>query len=105
MPHDQAALTVSFDGDTGELVLLDQTLLPGEVRYLRLTEPEQVREAIYNLRVRGAPAIGVAAAYGASLGPCRSPAAEVTGIARDFLAATSLLKAARPTAVNLAWAL
>ena len=55
-----AALTVRFDGETGELVLLDQTALPGDVRYLRLTEPEQVREAIYNLRVRGAPAIGVA---------------------------------------------
>ena len=100
-----AALTVRFDGETGELVLLDQTALPGDVRYLRLTEPEQVREAIYNLRVRGAPAIGVAAAYGAYLGACRSPAADVPGICRDFRAASSLLKASRPTAVNLAWAL
>jgi len=102
---EDAALTVRFDGEAGELVLLDQTVLPGEVRYLRLTEPEQVREAIYNLRVRGAPAIGVAAAYGAYLGACRSPAADVPGISLDFQAASSLLKASRPTAVNLAWAL
>jgi methylthioribose-1-phosphate isomerase len=102
---DDAALTVRFDGEAGELVLLDQTALPNDVRYLRLTEPEQVREAIYNLRVRGAPAIGVAAAYGAYLGARRSPAADVPGISRDFQAASSLLRAARPTAVNLAWAL
>ena len=73
------AATVRFDAQAGELVLLDQTLLPGEVRYLRLTQPEEVREAIFNLRVRGAPAIGVAAAYGAYLGACRSRAADVTG--------------------------
>ncbi|MGA2381074.1 MAG: S-methyl-5-thioribose-1-phosphate isomerase [Spirochaetia bacterium] len=99
------AVTVRFDAQADELVLLDQTLLPGEVRYLRLTQPEEVREAIYNLRVRGAPAIGVAAAYGAYLGAFRSRATDVPGIARDFQAASDLLKAARPTAVNLAWAL
>ena len=99
-----AAFTVNFDGQAGELVLLDQTLLPGEVRYLRLTEPDQVREAISSLRVRGAPAIGVAAAYGAYLGACRSRAADAPGIEKDFLAACAMLKAARPTAVNLAWA-
>jgi methylthioribose-1-phosphate isomerase len=99
------AVTIRFDEPAGELVLLDQTLLPGEVHYLRLTRPEEVREAIYNLRVRGAPAIGVAAAYGSYLGACRSRAVDVPGIGRDFHAACDLLKAARPTAVNLAWAL
>jgi methylthioribose-1-phosphate isomerase len=99
------AVTVEFDGPAGELVLLDQTLLPGELRYLRLTQPEEVREAILALRVRGAPAIGVAAAYGAYLGACRSRAADAAGIGRDFQAACSRLKTARPTAVNLAWAL
>jgi methylthioribose-1-phosphate isomerase len=99
------AFTVEFDGLARELVLIDQTLLPGEVRYLRLTQPQEVREAISTLRVRGAPAIGVAAAYGAYLGACGSPETSVTGIGRDFMAACSLLKSARPTAVNLAWAL
>jgi methylthioribose-1-phosphate isomerase len=97
--------TVEFDHAAGVLVLLDQTLLPGEVRYQRLDHPEEVREAIYNLRVRGAPAIGVAAAYGAYLGALGSRAAGVPGIRRDFQAAVHLLKSARPTAVNLAWAL
>jgi methylthioribose-1-phosphate isomerase len=96
--------TVRFDDDSGELVLLDQTLLPGEVRYVRLTEPAQVREAIYELRVRGAPAIGIAAAYGAYLGACRSTAADPAGVVRDFTAACGLLRASRPTAINLAWA-
>jgi methylthioribose-1-phosphate isomerase len=96
---------VRFDDAAGELVLLDQTLLPGEVRYIRLTEPAEVREAIYELRVRGAPAIGIAAAYGAYLGACRGPAEDPAGIGRDFTAACALLRAARPTAVNLGWAL
>ena len=96
---------VRFDDGTGELVLLDQTLLPGEVRSIHLREPEQVREAIYELRVRGAPAIGIAAAYGAYLGACRSTASDPAGIAKDFASACALLRAARPTAVNLGWAL
>jgi methylthioribose-1-phosphate isomerase len=103
--HADPFLTVSFDAQAGELVLLDQTLLPGELRYVRLARAEEVREAIFNLRVRGAPAIGVAAAYGAYLGAARSRAADVSGMTRDFLASCDLLKAARPTAVNLAWAL
>ncbi len=97
--------TVRFDDAAGELVLLDQTLLPDEVHYIRLREPAQVREAIYELRVRGAPAIGIAGAYGAYLGACRSAAADAAGAAKDFTAACALLRAARPTAVNLGWAI
>jgi len=96
--------TVRFDHATGELVLLDQTLLPGEVRLIRLTEPEEVREAIARLRVRGAPAIGVAAAYGVYLGALRSRSRDPAGLESDFRAACSLVISARPTAVNLAWA-
>ena len=98
-------VAVAFDDGADELVLLDQTLLPNEVRYLRLSRPEQVREAIYELRVRGAPAIGVAAAYGAYLGASRSPATDTAGLQRDFESARQLLVTARPTAVNLSWAL
>ncbi len=96
---------VRFDDETGELCLIDQTLLPGEMRTIRLTEAAQVREAIYELRVRGAPAIGIAAAYGAYLGACRSRARDAAGVAGDFAAACALLRHARPTAVNLSWAL
>src|SRR6476620_9024259 len=76
------------------LELLDQTLLPGEERLLRCTTPEQVADAIRRLAVRGAPAIGVAAAYGVALG------------GRERIdAVVELLGATRPTAVNLHWAL
>ena len=56
--------TVSLSEDGKSLVILDQTLLPGEMKYLTLHTEESIWEAIYKLRVRGAPAIGVAAAYG-----------------------------------------
>ena len=55
--------TVDFDEQEG-LVILDQTRLPGEVKLLRLKEQEDIWQAIYLLQVRGAPAIGVAAAFG-----------------------------------------
>jgi methylthioribose-1-phosphate isomerase len=76
------------------LELLDQTLLPGEERVLRCTTPEEVADAIRRLVVRGAPAIGVAAAYGVALG------------GRERLGpVVELLGATRPTAVNQQWAL
>jgi methylthioribose-1-phosphate isomerase len=77
----------------GALELLDQTLLPGEEVWVRCEEPEQVADAIRRLAVRGAPAIGVAAAYGLVLGASR------------FDAAAELLGSTRPTAVNLSWAI
>ncbi len=77
----------------GELLLLDQTLLPEREAWRRCRRPGDVAEAIRRLSVRGAPAIGVAAAYGLVLG------------AEDFPAAYGLLLATRPTAVNLRWAL
>jgi methylthioribose-1-phosphate isomerase len=79
--------------ETGVLFVLDQTRLPGEEVWLRCTRPAEVAEAIARLAVRGAPAIGVAAAYGLVLA---APA--------EFDAAADLLATARPTAVNLAWA-
>jgi methylthioribose-1-phosphate isomerase len=83
-----------FDGTA--LRVLDQTLLPFEERELVLTSAEQVADAIRRLAVRGAPLIGVAAAYGVAL---------EAGAGADALErACTVLKAARPTAVNLAWA-
>jgi methylthioribose-1-phosphate isomerase len=79
--------------EDGVLHVLDQTRLPGEQIWLRCTTPDEVAEAIARLAVRGAPAIGVAAAYGLVLAD------------RDrFDAAADHLAAARPTAVNLRWA-
>jgi methylthioribose-1-phosphate isomerase len=78
------------------LRLLDQTRLPGEEVWLDCTEPEQVADAIRRLAVRGAPAIGVVAAYGLALG---------VRAGRDPAEVAELLAATRPTGVNLRWAL
>lgn len=80
----------------GELVMLDQRLLPNREEWITLRTHEEVAEAIRNMTVRGAPAIGVAAAYGMALA-ARNGA--------DPAAAHRTLAASRPTAVNLFWAL
>jgi methylthioribose-1-phosphate isomerase len=79
--------------EDGTLFVLDQTRLPADEVWLRCTTPSEVADAIARLAVRGAPAIGVAAAYGLVLA---DPA--------EFDSAAELLAAARPTAVNLRWA-
>lgn len=97
--------TVKLDDDKGALVLLDQTRLPGEEKYIFLKEQKEIWEAIYSLRVRGAPAIGIAAAYGAYLGirDLAAPSAEL--LYKAFTKVREYLSTARPTAVNLFWAL
>jgi methylthioribose-1-phosphate isomerase len=84
--------------------LLDQTLLPHEERYLVLDTPEAVAEAIRMLRVRGAPLIGIAAAMGVSLAGRGGSGAAERPVMERLEAACLLLRAARPTAVNLMWA-
>ena len=56
--------TVRFNEQADGVIILDQTLLPGKEAYLTLTTAEEIWDAIYKLKVRGAPAIGIAAAYG-----------------------------------------
>ncbi len=101
----RAIQPVRLDEEAGELVILDQTRLPGETVFLRLRGQQDIREAIYQLRVRGAPAIGIAAAYGAYLAVRGSTAATHRELLEEFLRAKQVLASARPTAVNLAWAL
>ncbi len=86
------------------LRVLDQRRLPGAVEHLDCRDHAQVAEAIHSLAVRGAPAIGIAGAYGLVLA---AQAAERAGRIdpRELSSAAALLNAARPTAVNLAWAL
>src|SRR6185312_1555709 len=78
------------------VVLLDQRLLPGEVVEVRCGTAAEVADAIRIMVVRGAPAIGVAAAYGLALAAAHG---------EDLAAADAVLRASRPTAVNLTWAL
>ena len=84
--------------------MLDQRLLPREERYLRLSRVEDVAEGIRAMVVRGAPAIGISAAYGVVLA-ARAAAGDAVAFARAMELADALLRATRPTAVNLAWAL
>lgn len=94
---------IRWTGDA--LELLDQRKLPFVVEYLRCETSDQVAAAIHALAVRGAPAIGIAAAWGVVLAARDSAAADAGRAAADLEPALQRLNAARPTAVNLAWAL
>ena len=95
--------TMTWVGDcqTGHLQLIDQTLLPNELKLIECRDVESVWEAIKMLRVRGAPAIGIAAAYGFVIG-LQSGDDSLGVRARE---AAKYLATSRPTAVNLFWAL
>ena len=86
--------------------MIDQRLLPVETAYLACEEPEEVAEAIRTLAVRGAPAIGIAAAYGVALALVRAVAQGLPAEQFDALLTSELQRfaATRPTAVNLFWA-
>jgi methylthioribose-1-phosphate isomerase len=93
------------EGRQGVLAVLDQTRLPGETAFLYLTSVGTVVEAIRSLRVRGAPAIGLAAAWGAVLAVQTAPGQTRADLDTAFSEGVALLAASRPTAVNLRWAL
>ncbi len=97
--------TVVLSEDGTKLRILDQTLLPNEVRYLELDRAEDIWEAIYRLRVRGAPAIGVAAAYGIYVVMLQYKSENMDDFVSFFKEKKAYLNSARPTAVNLSWAL
>lgn len=87
------------------LELIDQTKLPGELTYLTCRTPEDVHDALRRLVVRGAPAIGVAAAYGLLLGLKGKRSSPKDDFAAALGETAEYLKTARPTAVNLFWAI
>lgn len=96
--------TVRLSQDGGAVEIIDQTLLPNEVKYLRLETPESLFEAISALRVRGAPAIGVAAGFGMYAAAQRIPFESAQGFMRKLRKTGEYLASSRPTAVNLSWA-
>ena len=85
--------------------MLDQRLLPTEEKYLMLRSYEEVAEAIKNMSVRGAPAIGVSAAMGLALGASQSVGTSPADLEFDFDYMCEVMNATRPTAVNLFWAI
>src|SRR5262249_37756497 len=101
----QIVRTLEFDRARSTLILIDQTRLPLETNYVECTTADQVAEAIRNMKVRGAPAIGVAAAYGLALGASECQRGADIGVFVQHLEAVAArLIATRPTAVNLRWA-
>jgi methylthioribose-1-phosphate isomerase len=98
--------TMRWLGDvSGQLQLIDQTLLPTELREIVCNDVEAVWEAIKTLRVRGAPAIGIAAAYGTVLGVRNAVQENSEAFFARVEQVTKYLAESRPTAVNLFWAL
>ncbi len=97
--------TVSLDDENSALVILDQTKLPNETVLLSLTKQKDIWNAIYLLQVRGAPAIGVAAAIGIYLAAKEIQADNFQEFNEQFQKAKEYLASSRPTAVNLFWAL
>src|SRR6478752_1843790 len=95
--------TVELRGDVVRLI--DQTALPASLRYVECRTVEDVACAIRGMQVRGAPAIGVSAAFGLVLAGLHSRATEPAALLADLNAAASRLRETRPTAVNLSWAL
>lgn len=98
-------LTVRLTPDRKALDIIDQTLLPGTIKRINLSTKEEIWEAIKKLRVRGAPAIGVSAAYGLAVVADRIGTEDFEEFYREFKAVKDYLATSRPTAVNLFWAL
>ena len=96
--------TVEWDPSLCQLKMIDQRLLPGRFEVVSYNDYRQVVSAIRDMVVRGAPAIGASAAFGMALAACRSQAAHLKDLRTELYQAADLLKAARPTAVNLSWA-
>lgn len=97
--------TVSFDEEQSAIVIIDQTLLPGKTKLIRLHTAQEIWDAIYLLKVRGAPAIGVTAAYGIYLLANDIETEDFEIFYKEFCRQKDFLDSSRPTAVNLSWAL
>lgn len=97
--------TVDIDIENRALVIIDQTRLPNHVEVLHLTSQKDIRDSIYLLKVRGAPAIGVSAAIGVYLAALQIDTGDYRIFCAEFHKAKEYLAGARPTAVNLFWAL
>lgn len=107
MTEEKSALlldTVRPAADGDGLVILDQTLLPGEVRNITLRTKEEIWEAIKKLRVRGAPAIGVTAGYAMAYLAGKFDAKDAATFLAQLRELGTYLRSSRPTAVNLFWA-
>ncbi len=97
--------TVALDDENNAVVIIDQTLLPGRTELISLTTAKEIWDAIYLLKVRGAPAIGVAAAMGIYILSKQLDTEDFEVFYKKFCEYKEYLDSSRPTAVNLSWAL
>ncbi|MDQ3068225.1 MAG: S-methyl-5-thioribose-1-phosphate isomerase [Acidobacteriota bacterium] len=95
--------TIAWEGD--EIVMIDQRKLPAQETYVRCRTAPEVAKAIRTMVIRGAPAIGIAAAMGLALGMRRSSATGTQKYAAEFTKLCQVMAATRPTAVSLFWAI
>lgn len=99
MAANQPLLPIQYQNE--KVILLDQTLLPQEIRYVEIKTPEEMADAIRRLVVRGAPAIGIAGAFGLYLGAREAHAKSAEALMHSLAVAKDVLASSRPTAVNL----
>jgi methylthioribose-1-phosphate isomerase len=97
--------TIYWDKSTNQVKTIDQRALPGRVEWVTLKTGEEVAAAIQQMIIRGAPAIGVAGAYGMALAGSQYKVMTSTELVAKILETGKILQAARPTAVNLRWAI
>jgi methylthioribose-1-phosphate isomerase len=97
--------TIEWDSSQCQLKMIDQRLLPGRYEVVAYDDYRAVAGAIRDMVVRGAPAIGASAAFGIALAAARSNAASLEDLRAEITQAAEVLKASRPTAVNLFWAI
>ncbi len=97
--------TIEWDSAAERLKLIDQRDLPSRLTYIHLSTYQETAEAIRNMTVRGAPAIGITAAYGMALAGKSSKSNSVEELRKELELAARFLNSSRPTAVNLTWAL
>lgn len=95
--------TIKWDRDKNAVVMIDQTVLPNELTFVICTDVAAVVDAIKTMKIRGAPAIGVAGAMGVALSVVGATSTKKKDLLREIEPDVIALKSARPTAVNLAW--
>lgn len=93
----------TVDYTPGKVTMIDQTRIPAEMVTIELTTSEAVADAIRTMKVRGAPAIGVAAALGVALAAHRADTRDTAELLNELESAAKVLRSTRPTAVNLFW--
>lgn len=96
---------VKLSDDKKAIILIDQTQLPNNLEHIRVQTPEELYDAIFHLKVRGAPAIGIAAAYGIYVIAQQIASSDYDEFLAEFRKQKEYINSSRPTAVNLSWAL